>query len=242
MYIGNNKLWLLLADMISNTGCICCCRAGQLDSKLSTAVVHYLLQILPQLHDDSSIPAASLLLCILPGPATPTQLLQSAVTTLQHLPLTSQTAHKTASQTQSTTSKAAASSSKTQVSSEKSQAGSSVTLINGSGVESQSLTASVGQVQLACELLQSFTAEAFAGWTAPKGRGKAAKAAVAGASDGFEVLLHLLRSGVEGQQANGRDQLVKLRLAAFQRLGAELYGVMPVQQQMQAFLVGHPYC
>ena len=87
-------------------------------------------------------------------------------------------------------------------------------------------------MQLACESLHSFTAEAFQ--ALPKGTGKAAKGAESPTVAGLEVLLRLARFGVtegDGQPAE------KLRLAAFEQLGAELYAVMPVQQQMEAFLV-----
>lgn len=164
----------------------CCCRSHALDSRHSAPVVHYMLEVLPELHDDSSTSAASLLLQTLTSCAPPAQLLQSAMALLNKLPLTDEL------------------------------------LSAPSG----------GQMQLACELLHSFTAEAFQ--ALPKGKGKAAKGATSPTVAGLEVLLRLARFGItegDGQPAE------KLRLAAFQHLGAELYAVMPVQQQMEAFLV-----
>jgi len=145
---------------------------------------------MPQLHNDSSIAAASLLLHILSGSAAPAQLLQSAVATLRQLPLTSDSGSQP----------------------------------------------SLPQIQLACELLQLFTAEAFQALPTPKGSSKAAKGAGSLATEGFGMLLQLMRVGVEGHLVEGQE-LVKLREAAFGRLDADVYAVMPVQQQMQAFLV-----
>lgn len=104
--------------------------------------------------------------------------------------------------------------------------------------EDSSPAPSGSQVQLACGLLQSFTAEAFQ--ALPKGKGKAAKGAVSPIVAGLEVLLRLVRFGA----ARGDGQPAEmLRLAAFGQLGAELYAVMPVQQQMEAFLVSAwPHC
>lgn len=164
------------------------CRSHPLDSRHSAAVLHYMLEVLPQLHDDSSSPAASLLLHILMSSAAPGPLLQSATALLKNLPLQD-------------TSPAAPSGS---------------------------------QVQLACDLLALFTAEAFQ--TVSKSRGAAAKAAKASVDAGFEMLLHLLRFGLDGG-SSGEQVAERLRLAAYQQLGAELYAVMPVQQQMEAFLV-----
>lgn len=149
-----------------------------------------MLEVLPELHDDSSTLAALVLLPILSGSATPAQLLQSAIAVLHKLPLHSE---------------------------------------SGSNPSN-------GQVQLACNLLRLFTAEAFQALPVPKGKSKAAKAAASPIADGLDLLLELLRAGDEAHQPHNA-QLVKLRVAAFQRLTAELYAVMPVQQQMQAFLV-----
>ena len=162
------------------------CRSHAMDSRHSAPVVHYLLEVLPELHDDSSTSAASLLLHILTSSAAPAQLLHSAMALLNKLPLD----------------------------------------------DESSSAPSDTQLQLACELLQPFTAEAFQGL--PKGKGKAAKAAAAPTVAGLEVLLRLVR--YRPRQGDGQPA-EKLRLAAFQRLGAELYAVMPVQQQMEAFLV-----
>lgn len=148
-----------------------------------------MLQVLPELHDDSSMVAASVLLHILSGSATPSQLLQAAVATLHKLPL--------------------------------------------HNIETD---ASAAQIQLACDLVQRFTAGGFAALPTVKGRGKAAKAA-SPLIHGLEVLLQLLRLSPDSHQPESQ-QLAKLRLTAFERLGADLYAVMPVQQQMQAFLVG----
>ena len=145
-----------------------------------------MLEVLPELHDDSSTSAASLLLHILSSSAPRAQLLQSAMALLNKLPLTNKLSSAPSSR----------------------------------------------QLQLACELLQPFTAEAFQ--ALPKGKGKAAKGAASPTVAGLEVLLQLVRFGVtegSGQPAE------KLRLAAFQQLGPELYAIMPVQQQMEAFLV-----
>lgn len=98
---------------------------------------------------------------------------------------------------------------------------------------------SESQLLLACQLLQLFTAEAFqalpkGSQALPKGKGKAAKGAASPMVTGLEMLLRLGRYGLtqgDGQPAE------RLRSAAFHRLGAELYAVMPVQQQMEAFLV-----
>ncbi len=150
-----------------------------------------MLEVIPQLHSDSSIAAASLLLHILSGSAAPAQLLHSAVATLRQLLLTPESGSRP----------------------------------------------SLPQIQLACELLQLFTSEAFRALPTPKGNSKAAKGAVSLATEGFGMLLQLVRVGVEGHLA-GSEQLVKLREAAFGRLDAEVYAVMPVRQQMQAFLVG----
>ncbi len=149
-----------------------------------------MLEVMPQLHSDSSIAAASLLFHILSGSAAPAQLLQSAVATLQQLPLTPESASQP----------------------------------------------SLPQIQLACELLQLFTAEAFQVLPTPKGGSKAAKGAGSLATEGFGMLLQMVRVGVDGHLA-GSEQLVKLREVAFGRLDADVYAVMPVQQQMQAFLV-----
>ena len=186
--------------------CLMCealaCRAHALDSRHSTAVVHYMLDILPELHEDSSSSAASLLIHILTSSAAPAQLLHCAMALLNNLPL----------------------------SEEPSSAPSS--------------SPSGSQLLLACQLLQLFTAEAFQAlpkgpqaW--PKGKGKAAKGAASPMVAGLEVLLRLGRYGLT--QADGQPA-EKLRLAAFQRLGAELYAVMPVKQQMEAFLVSLLYC
>ena len=168
------------------------CRSHALDSRHSASVVHYMLEVLPELHDNSSTSAASLLLHTLTSAAAPAQLLQAAVALLNKLPLTDQ----------------------------------------------PSAAPSGSQVQLACALLQSFTAEAFQALS--KGKGKAAKGAESPIVAGLEVLLRLVRFGAtrgDGQPAE------MLRLAAFKQLGAELYAVMPVQQQMEAFLVSAcPHC
>ena len=145
---------------------------------------------MPQLHSDSSVAAASLLLHILSGSAAPAQLLQSAVATLHQLPLTPESGSQP----------------------------------------------SLPQIQLACELLQLFTPEAFQALPAPKGNGKAAKGAGSLATEGFGVLLQLVRVGIDEHLVESQE-LVKLREAAFRRLDADVYAVMPVQQQMQAFLV-----
>ena len=164
------------------------CRSHALDSRHSAAVLHYMLEVLPQLHDNSSCPAASLLIHILTSSAAPGPLLQSATALLNNLPL-----------------------------------------------HNKSPAAPLGgQVQLACELLALFTAEAFQALS--KSRGTAAKAAKASVDAGLEVLLYLLRFGLDC--ASSEEQAAKaLKLAAYQQLGAELYAVMPVQQQMEAFLV-----
>ena len=164
----------------------CCCRSHSLDSRHSAPVVHYMLEVLPELHDDSSTSAASLLLHILTPSAPPAQLLQSAMALLNKLPL----------------------------------------------ADKPSPVLSTMQLQLACELLQPFTAEAFQ--ALPKGKGKAAKGAASPTVAGLEVLLQLVRFDVT--EGNGQPA-EKLRLAAFQQLGADLYAVMPVQQQMETFLV-----
>ena len=149
-----------------------------------------MLEVMPQLHSDSSIAAASLLLHILSGSAAPAQLLQSAVATLHQLPLTPESGSQP----------------------------------------------SLPQIQLACELLQLFTPEAFQALPPPKGNSKAAKGAGSLATEGFRVLLQLVRVGVDGHLVESQE-LVKLRESAFRRLDADVYAVMPVQQQMQAFLV-----
>lgn len=167
------------------------CRSHALDSRHSASVVHYMLEVLPELHDNSSTSAASLLLHSLTSSAAPAQLLQAAVALLNKLPLT----------------------------------------------EDPSAAPSGSQLQLACALLQSFTAEAFQ--ALPKGKGKA-KGAVSPIVAGLEVLLRLVRFGAtpgDGQPAE------MLRLAAFKQLGAELYDAMPVRQQMETFLVSAgPHC
>ena len=145
-----------------------------------------MLEVLPDLHDDSSTSAASLLLHILTSSAPHAELLQSTVALLNNLPLT----HEPSS------------------------------------------APSGSQLQLGCQLLHSFTAEAFQ--ALPKGKGKAATGAASPTVAGLEVLLRLVKFGVtDGDGQPGE----KLRLAAFQQMGAELYAVMPVQQQMEAFLV-----
>ena len=150
-----------------------------------------MLEVMPQLHSDSSIAAASLLLHVLSGSAAPAQLLQSALATLHQLPLTPESGSQP----------------------------------------------SLPQIQLACELLQLFTSEAFQALPSPKGNSKAAKGAGSLATEGFGMLLQLVRVGVEGHLVESQE-LVKLREAAFGRLDADVYAVMPVRQQMQAFLVG----
>ena len=167
------------------------CRSRALDGRHSAAVVHYMLQVLPHLHEDSSTPAASLLLHILSSSATSAQLLQSATALLTQLPLHGQTA------------------------------------------------LSADQVHLACDLLAHFTADAFQGLPKglPKGLGKGRQEAASHRVVGLELLLQLVRSGVHDSSSKGQQLSEKLRLAAFQQLGAELYNVMPVQQQMEAFLV-----
>lgn len=181
------QLFLLLTCLFQVSQCEeLHCRSHALDSRHSAAVVHYMLEVLPELHDNSSTSAASLLLHTLTSSALPAQLLQSTTALLIKLPLT----------------------------------------------DEPSSAPCGSQLRLACELLQSFTAEAFQ--ALPKGKGKAAKGAASPTVAGLEVLLRLVKYGVtegDGQSAE------KLRLAAFQQLGAELYAVMPVQQQMEAFLV-----
>ena len=166
------------------------CRSGQLDAKVSAAVIHYMLEVLPQLHDSSSVLAASVLCHILSGSAAPAQLLHSALATLRQLPFVSESGRKP----------------------------------------------SESQIQLACDLLQLFTVEAFQALPAPKVSAKAAKAASGASTDGFEVLLRFTRVGIKGHLGDSQ-QMTKLRVAAFEQLGADLYAVMPVQQQLQAFLV-----
>lgn len=147
-----------------------------------------MLKVLPELHDPSSIPAASLLLHILAAAASPGQTLQAAEALLTRLPL----------------------------------------------YPHPSASPSASQIQLACEILGLFTAEAFQALS--KGRSRGAKGATLPV-DGLEVLLDLLRFGLDGHKADGQKLAEKVRLAAFQRLGAELYAVMPVRQQLEAFLV-----
>lgn len=150
-----------------------------------------MLDVMPQLHSDSSIAAASVLFHILSGSAAPAQLLQSALATLHQLPLTPESGSQP----------------------------------------------SLPQIQLACELLQLFTSEAFQALPTPKGNSKAAKGAGSLATESFGMLLQLVRVGVEGHLVESQE-LVKLREAAFGRLDADVYAVMPMRQQMQAFLVG----
>ena len=151
-----------------------------------------MLEVLPELHDNSSTSAASLLLHSLTSSSAPAQLLQAAVALLNKLPLT----------------------------------------------EDPSASPSGSQLQLACALLQSFTAEAFQ--ALPKGKGKAAKGAVSPIVAGLEVLLRLVRFGATRGDGEPAEML---RLAAFKQLGAELYDAMPVRQQMETFLVSAwPHC
>lgn len=149
-----------------------------------------MLEVLPHLHDNSSVLAASVLCHILSGSAAPAQLLHSALATLHQLPFVRESGGKP----------------------------------------------SESQIQLACDLLQLFTVEAFQALPAPKVTAKAAKTASCPSTEGFEVLLQFARAGIKGHLVDSQE-MTKLRVAAFERLGADLYAVMPVQQQLQAFLV-----
>ena len=91
-----------------------------------------------------------------------------------------------------------------------------------------------GDVQLICNLLQLFTAEAFGELLAHKPRTKAAKAAAPVISDGAEQLVLLTRFGADGPQ----DSFAAgIRQAAFGQLSPDVYACLSVQQQMKAFLV-----
>lgn len=95
-----------------------------------------------------------------------------------------------------------------------------------------------GEVQLVCNLLQLFTAEAFGELLAHKPRTKAAKAAAPVISEAAEQLVLLTRFGADWPQ----DSLAAgIRQAAFGQLSADVYACLPVQQQMKAFLVRNPH-